>query len=136
MYTLLVLTKAVHRSMATLRFPEVLLFPCVRAVQTLLMVGMYYQNSGSADASWSLLGLTYRLAQSLGLPKKDGELQYLWYVVVESTWGLTVASSDTLQEIRLVARLHAVLPIRPLSVPLQGRINGQHNAAYPSKLVH
>ncbi|KXT18080.1 hypothetical protein AC579_4551 [Pseudocercospora musae] len=72
----------VRRSIAALQFPEMMLFPCFQSIQALLMVGMSFQNSGSSDASWSLLGLTFRLAQSLGLHNPDHDKHDLWKSVI------------------------------------------------------
>ncbi len=43
--------------------------PNVDSMQALLMTGFVLLNDMKAEASWALLGLTCRLAQSLGLDR-------------------------------------------------------------------
>ncbi|KAF7192295.1 hypothetical protein HII31_06327, partial [Pseudocercospora fuligena] len=78
----LCLSPPVRRSIAALQFPEMVLFPCFQGVQALLLVGMCFQNSGSSDASWSLLGLTFRLAQSLGMQNPTNDKHDLWKSII------------------------------------------------------
>ena len=48
-------------------------------MQTLILVGFQAQNAGRSDEAWSLLGLTFRLAQSLGMEGQTEEDQhFLW----------------------------------------------------------
>lgn len=50
-----------------LRLGNFLLRPNLDSIQAMLMVGFVLLNDMKAEASWALLGLTCRLAQSLGL---------------------------------------------------------------------
>lgn len=68
-----------QRSVTCLRLDDFLLNPSVETVQTLLLAGTYLQNVGKSDGAWSLLGLTFRLAQSLGLSGHgDADEHLLW----------------------------------------------------------
>lgn len=73
--------------------------PNLDSVQALLMVGFVLLNDMKAEASWALLGLTCRLAQSLGLHraqkvdgrssaedvKKEMSRRKLWFVQLSLT---------------------------------------------------
>ncbi|KAL7932853.1 hypothetical protein V8C35DRAFT_328081 [Trichoderma chlorosporum] len=50
-----------------LRMNNFFSFPDIQTVQTLILLVNFLQNHANAGASWSILGLTIRLAQSLGL---------------------------------------------------------------------
>lgn len=77
-----------------LRVGNFLLRPNLDSIQAMLMTGFVLLNDMKAEASWALLGLTTRLAQSLGLDraqpydgrespdfrKKDYLRRKLWYV--------------------------------------------------------
>lgn len=54
-------------SFECLRFTNFLSQPTLETIQTLLILGNVISNNMNAGISWSLLGLTIRLAQSLGL---------------------------------------------------------------------
>lgn len=57
-----------------------LINPQIETVQILLFKGIYLQNLGKSDGAWSLLGLTFRVAQSLGLCKDEkAGVNSLWY---------------------------------------------------------
>ncbi|KAK3045768.1 hypothetical protein LTR09_012689 [Extremus antarcticus] len=69
----------IERSVACLRLSDFLLKPGVEIVQTLVVLGTYLQNAGQSDGAWSLLGLTHRLARSLGLHSPNsGDEHFLW----------------------------------------------------------
>ena len=57
----------INRSHAYLQRVNYVFQPSVEVVQALLMIGIALQNLGQSDAAWALLGLNYRLAQSLEL---------------------------------------------------------------------
>lgn len=59
------------RSSAIIFGTNCILQPSLEAIQAFLMIGIALQNLGRSDGAWNLLGLTYRLAQSLGLHKLD-----------------------------------------------------------------
>ncbi|KAK5659584.1 hypothetical protein OQA88_786 [Cercophora sp. LCS_1] len=59
--------KYIQISFHFLRVGNFLLRPNLDSIQALLMVGFVLLNDMKAEASWALLGLTCRLAQSLGL---------------------------------------------------------------------
>ncbi|KAL7911537.1 hypothetical protein GGI35DRAFT_293329 [Trichoderma velutinum] len=50
-----------------LRMSNYLSFPDIHTIQALIMLANFLQNQANAGASWSILGLTIRLAQTLGL---------------------------------------------------------------------
>ncbi|KAH8800647.1 hypothetical protein F5884DRAFT_685335 [Xylogone sp. PMI_703] len=54
-------------SFQCLRIGNFLMSPDVKHVQALILLGSCLRNQTNAEASWSLLGLTIRLAQSLGM---------------------------------------------------------------------
>lgn len=78
-----------------LRLGNFLLRPNLDSIQAMLMTSFVLLNDMKAEASWALLGLTCRLAQSLGLHrsqhldgredpetrKKDSMRRKLWYVL-------------------------------------------------------
>lgn len=45
--------------------------PSIEAVQALLLIGLAHQNLGQSNSAWILLGLTHRIAQSLGLDRSQ-----------------------------------------------------------------
>ncbi|KIH89375.1 c6 zinc finger domain containing protein [Sporothrix brasiliensis 5110] len=110
-----------------LRVGNFLLRPNLDSIQAMLMTGFVLLNDMKAEASWALLGLTTRLAQSLGLDrhqpmdgrespdlrKKDLLRRTLWWTIV---WHdcLTSLSFD-----RTPMTAHSVLPI-PLSPTAAG----------------
>ncbi|PFH63201.1 hypothetical protein XA68_16640 [Ophiocordyceps unilateralis] len=53
-----------------LRLSNFLLRPSFDSIQALLLIGFVLLNDMKAEASWALLGLTARLAQSLGLHRQ------------------------------------------------------------------
>ncbi|KAK4163857.1 protein RDR1 [Cladorrhinum sp. PSN259] len=59
--------KYIQISFHFLRFGNFLLRPNLDSIQALLMTSFVLLNDMKAEASWALLGLTCRLAQSLGL---------------------------------------------------------------------
>ncbi|KAL5090761.1 hypothetical protein Trisim1_004067 [Trichoderma cf. simile WF8] len=50
-----------------LRMSNFLSFPDIHTIQALILLANFLQNQANAGASWSILGLTIRLAQTLGL---------------------------------------------------------------------
>lgn len=78
----------IDRSHAYLQRANYVFQPSIDAVQALLMIGIALQNLGQSDAAWSLLGLNYRLAQSLGLHIHDtgdgdsGSPDLLWKAII------------------------------------------------------
>ncbi|KAL7787263.1 hypothetical protein V8C43DRAFT_324069 [Trichoderma afarasin] len=54
-------------SFQCLRFCNFTSYPNIEVVQALIMLVNYLRNQGDAGASWSMLGLAIRLAQTLGL---------------------------------------------------------------------
>jgi hypothetical protein len=56
-----------RRSFQCLRLANFLFRPSMEVIQALLILGTVLQNDGQSDGAWSLLGLTVRLAQCLGL---------------------------------------------------------------------
>ncbi|KAL7942743.1 hypothetical protein V8C42DRAFT_331790 [Trichoderma barbatum] len=50
-----------------LRLSNFISFPDIHTIQTLILLVNFLQNQANAGASWSILGLTIRLAQTLGL---------------------------------------------------------------------
>lgn len=64
--TFLKYTKA-RRSFQALRLANFLFRPSLEVIQSLLILGHVLQNQGQSDATWAMLGLTVRLAQTLGL---------------------------------------------------------------------
>ncbi|EME88445.1 uncharacterized protein MYCFIDRAFT_116137, partial [Pseudocercospora fijiensis CIRAD86] len=90
----------------------------------LLMLGMCFQNSGSSDASWSLLGLTFRLAQSLGLHNPP----YRRSVAVESAVSYSYRKSIIWQD--------ALLSLRFGRTPLQTAYDANNPESWlPSHLI-
>lgn len=81
-----------------LRVGNFLLRPNLDSIQAMLMTGFVLLNDMKAEASWALLGLTTRLAQSLGLDrhqpydgrespdfrKKDHLRRTLWCVSLQN----------------------------------------------------
>ncbi|CAK7200251.1 hypothetical protein SEUCBS139899_002942 [Sporothrix eucalyptigena] len=102
-----------------LRVGNFLLRPNLDSIQAMLMTGFVLLNDMKAEASWALLGLTTRLAQSLGLDraqpydgrespdfrKKDHLRKTLWWTIV---WHdcLTSLSFD-----RTPMTAHSICPI-------------------------
>ena len=75
----------ISRSNAYLQRANYLFRPTIGAVQALLLIGMALQNSGQSEAAWTLLGLTYRLGQTLGLHLVDpdhGPEGTLWASII------------------------------------------------------
>ena len=78
----------VTRSNAYLQQSNYVFNPSIGAVQTLLMIGIALQNLGQSEGAWTLLGLNYRLAQSLGLHTcstntEDGQIGgILWTAIL------------------------------------------------------
>ncbi|EHK20607.1 uncharacterized protein TRIVIDRAFT_69132 [Trichoderma virens Gv29-8] len=54
-------------SFQCLRFCNFTSYPNIEVVQALIMLVNYLRNQGDAGASWSMLGLAIRLAQTLGI---------------------------------------------------------------------
>ncbi|KAK0711885.1 fungal-specific transcription factor domain-containing protein [Lasiosphaeris hirsuta] len=95
--------KYIQISFHFLRLGNFLLRPNLDSVQALLMTGFVLLNDMKAEASWALLGLTCRLAQSLGLhrtqtldgrsslemKKKEMARRKLWWTCV---WHDTLTS--------------------------------------------
>ena len=54
-------------SFECLRFTNFLSHATLESVQTLLVLGNVISNNMNAGTAWNLLGITVRLAQSLGL---------------------------------------------------------------------
>ncbi|KAM0453582.1 hypothetical protein ACHAPV_008916 [Trichoderma viride] len=54
-------------SMQCLRLNNFISFPDTHTIQALILLVNFLQNQANAGASWSILGLTIRLAQTLGL---------------------------------------------------------------------
>ena len=70
----------VDRCDACLRLARYTANASIQIVQTLILVGLQAQNAGRSDEAWSLLGLTFRLAQSLGMEGRTEAVQhFLWY---------------------------------------------------------
>ena len=59
----------VNRSNKCLQEANYTLNPSVEVVQALLLIGLAQQNLEQSDAAWALLGLTHRIAQTLGLDR-------------------------------------------------------------------
>lgn len=76
---LLTYTKA-RRSFQALRLANFLFRPSLEVIQTLLILGHVLQNQGQSDATWAMLGLTVRLAQTLGLHTDKGANKYSEHV--------------------------------------------------------
>lgn len=57
----------INRSNTCLQEGNFTLNPSIEVVQALLLIGLAQQNLEQSDAAWMLLGLTHRLAQTLGL---------------------------------------------------------------------
>lgn len=75
----------ISRSTAYLQKANYVFQPTMEVVQALLMIGMALQNCGQSDGAWVLLGLNYRLAQTLGLhllDPKDGQGAMLWTALI------------------------------------------------------
>ncbi|ETN41502.1 uncharacterized protein HMPREF1541_03438 [Cyphellophora europaea CBS 101466] len=75
----------IHRSNAYAQQANYIFRPSLEAVQALLMVGMALQNVGQSDGAWALLGLNFRLAQTLGLhllSPDEGAGATLWGLIV------------------------------------------------------
>lgn len=75
----------IDRSTAYLQLANYIFQPTMEVVQALLMVGMALQNCGQSDGAWALLGLNYRLAQTLGLhrlDRDDGQGAMLWSMLI------------------------------------------------------
>lgn len=71
----------INRSNAYLQQANYIFQPNWEVIQALLMIGMALQNCGQSDGAWALLGLNYRLAQTLGLHtlhSDDGQGGMLW----------------------------------------------------------
>ncbi len=69
----------VERSDACLRLARHTANPSPKIVQTLILTGLQAQNAGRSDEAWSLLGLTFRLAQSLGMEgQTEADQHFLW----------------------------------------------------------
>lgn len=95
--------KYIQISFHFLRLGNFLLRPNLDSIQALLMTGFVLLNDMKAEASWALLGLTCRLAQSLGLhrtqnldirsspeiKKKEMARRKLWWTCV---WHDTLTS--------------------------------------------
>ncbi|RAO68169.1 uncharacterized protein BHQ10_004181 [Talaromyces amestolkiae] len=81
-----------RRSFQALRLANFLFRPSLEVVQTLLILGHVLQNQGQSDATWAMLGLTVRLAQTLGLHTDRGANKYpehvrlkrrkLWSIII------------------------------------------------------
>ena len=59
-------TSVVAASMQCLRMASFLNRPTLLGIQTLIMICPYLTNGGKFLDAWALLGLTIRLAQSIG----------------------------------------------------------------------
>lgn len=82
-------TSIARRAFHFARMANFLLSPDMNILQSLLILGHVLQNDGQADATWSLLGATSRLAQSLRLhsppaqgtsPEQRTRMVKLWLV--------------------------------------------------------
>jgi hypothetical protein len=101
-----------------LRVGNFLLRPNLDSIQAMLMTGFVLLNDMKAEASWALLGLTTRLAQSLGLDryqpydgrespdfrKKDHLRRTLWWTIV---WHDCLTSLSFDRYVRSVGRKRA-----------------------------
>jgi hypothetical protein len=75
----------ISRSTAYLQQANYVFQPSLEVVQALLMIGMALQNSGQSDSAWALLGLNYRLGQTIGihlLEPGDGQGALLWTALI------------------------------------------------------
>lgn len=84
----------VQASFQCLRLSNFLVRPSLESLQALLILGFVLANDMKAEASWSLLGMTARLATSLGLHRGSHEnmripltandlpRRKLWYLIV------------------------------------------------------
>lgn len=58
-------------ALESLRLANFLLRPSILCVQAMLLVGLVLQNDMRPQAAWAHLGMTIRMAQSLGLHKAE-----------------------------------------------------------------
>jgi hypothetical protein len=79
----------VQTSFECLRLANFLLQPSIESIQALLVVNHVLQNDMNAEAAWALLGMTSRLAQSLGLHRESrgsgtvsDQSKRLWYAPI------------------------------------------------------
>lgn len=76
----------ISRSNMYLQRANYIFHPTLEAIQALLMIGMALQNAGQPDGAWNLLGLNYRLAQTLGLhlldPNDGGPGATIWSTII------------------------------------------------------
>ena len=76
----------INRANMFLQRANYIFHPTVEAIQALLMIGMALQNAGRPDGAWNLLGLNYRLAQTLGLhlldPNDGGPGATVWSTII------------------------------------------------------
>ena len=66
----------ISRSNKCLQEANYTLNPSVEVVQALLLVGLAQQNLEQSDAAWMLLGMTHRMAQTLGMDKSQNTINY------------------------------------------------------------
>lgn len=93
-----------------LRFTNFLSQPNLQTIQTLLILGYVISNNMNAGVSWALLGLTIRLAQSLGLHRSNFEYpseektmrSRVWWMLIWQDCHLSLsydrASAETVME--------------------------------------
>ncbi|PTB39101.1 uncharacterized protein TrAFT101_008098 [Trichoderma asperellum] len=89
-------------SFQCLRLNNFISFPDIHTIQALILLVNFLQNQANAGASWSILGLTIRLAQTLGLhcsPDPDnvaidqkGEATVKYYIWRSLIWQDTLVS--------------------------------------------
>lgn len=75
----------INRATTYLQQANYIFQPNLEVIQALLMIGMALQNCGQSDGAWALLGLNYRLAQTLGLhtlEADDGQGGMLWTCLI------------------------------------------------------
>lgn len=76
----------INRANVYLQRANYIFHPTMEAIQALLMIGMALQNAGRPDGAWNLLGLNYRLAQTLGLhlldPNDGGPGATVWSTII------------------------------------------------------
>ncbi|RPA80539.1 hypothetical protein BJ508DRAFT_239883 [Ascobolus immersus RN42] len=70
-------------SFQLLRHSNFFIHPTTTQIQTLLLIGNCIRNDTNPGSAWILLGITIRLAQSIGLHRAtEGEEAKLWWAIV------------------------------------------------------
>ena len=104
-------------SFECLRFTNFLTYATIESIQTLLVLGNVVSNNMNAGVAWSLLGLTIRLAQTLGLHRQCPASTPIETKIVRSKTWWAVVWQDSLLSISYDRASSAATLDRPAYLP-------------------